>query len=66
MIMVMKKEYSAPEPTVVTFTVENGFIGSNVEMRTLILFDDMESNNVEGWAYNEDDETFGGGNISWL
>ena len=67
MIMDTKKEYTAPELTVVTFKTERGYASSTNRLTDLLfggpLFDGQSSGNTEAWDYNENDRTFG--NIGW-
>lgn len=66
--METKKEYIAPELTVVSFKTERGYAASNNPLAAFKLLTSlvgMDSGNMEEWYFNENDETFGNDAISW-
>lgn len=69
MIMETKKEYIAPELTVVTVKSERGYSASsdNPLAALQILADALSLNggNMESWTFDQEDQTFDNNTITW-
>lgn len=65
--METKKEYIAPELTVVSFKTERGYAASNplAAFKLLTSLVGMNSGNMEEWDFDQNDDTFGDDAISW-
>lgn len=66
--MEIKKEYIAPELTVVSFKTERGYAASNNPLAAFKLLTSlvgMNSGNMEEWDFDQNDDTFGDDAISW-
>ena len=65
--METKKEYIAPELTVVSFKTERGYAASNpfAAFKLLTSLVGMNSGNMEEWNFDQNDDTFGDDAISW-
>lgn len=65
--METKKEYTAPQLTVVSFKPERGYASS---FFFLHIFqneeeDGFDNNNQEYWLWNDNDNSFGGNDWGW-
>lgn len=65
--METKKEYIAPELTVVTFKSELGYASSGPEVLQVVnsLLGSLTGGNIEGWTYESTDETFNNSGFNW-
>ena len=64
--METKKEYIAPELTVVTFKTERGYAASNLAALSLLnQLIGLSTGNMQEWEFNENDETFNESTIHW-
>ncbi len=68
--METKKEYIAPELTVVSFKTERGYASSSENpLAALQIFTNMltglGSGNIEQWDYQQNDATLGDDAINW-
>ena len=70
MIMETKKEYIAPELTVVTVKSERGYSASSENpLAALQMLADalsgLNGGNMESWSFDQDDQTFDDNTIEW-
>ena len=67
--METKKEYTAPELTVVTVKAERGYAASSNNPLAALSFLNSLLNfgngNMETWSFDENDNTFDDSKISW-
>ena len=65
--METKKEYIAPELTVVTFKTERGYASSNplAAISLLNTLIGLNTGNMEAWSFDENDNTFDDNTIDW-
>lgn len=65
--METKKEYIAPELTVVTFKTERGYAASNplAAFRLLTQLVGIDNGSMEEWDFSESDDTFDDNTIDW-
>lgn len=65
--METKKEYIAPELTVVEFKSERGYASSGPDVLQVLnsLLGQISSSNIEGWEYNENNESFNNNDFNW-
>ena len=65
--METKKEYIAPELTVVTFKTERGYAASNplAALGLLNQLIGLSTGNMEEWNFSESDNTFDENRIEW-
>lgn len=69
--METKKEYTAPELTVVTFKTERGYAASsNNALAALQMLSNaltgLTGGNMEAWDYSSTDNTFDEDAIEWM
>ena len=70
MIMETKKEYIAPELTVVTVKSERGYsASSDNHLAALQMMVDalsgLNGGNMESWTFDQEDQTFDDNTITW-
>lgn len=70
MIMETKKEYIAPELTVVTVKSERGYSASSDNpLAALQMLADaltgLNGGNMESWTFDQEDQTFDDNTITW-
>ena len=70
MIMETKKEYIAPELTVVTVKSERGYSASSDNpLAALQMMVDaltgLNGGNMESWTFDQEDQTFDDNTITW-
>ncbi len=70
MIMETKKEYIAPELTVVTVKSERGYSASSDNpLAALQMLADalsgLNGGNMESWSFDQEDQTFDDNTITW-
>lgn len=70
MIMETKKEYIAPELTVVTVKSERGYSASSENpLAALQMLADalsgLNGGNMESWTFDQEDQTFDDNTITW-
>ena len=70
MIMETKKEYIAPELTVVTVKSERGYSASSDNpLAALQMLADalsgLNGGNMESWTFDQEDQTFDDNTIEW-
>ena len=67
--METKKEYTAPELTVVTFKTERGYAASsNNALAALQMLSNalgLSGGNIEAWDFDQNDNTFDDNAIDW-
>ena len=67
--METKKEYIAPELTVVTFRTERGYASSSPNplavLQILNAFTGLSGGNIETFTFDQTDQTFDGSGFSW-
>ncbi len=64
--METKKEYTAPELTVVSFKTERGYAASGFDAFKLISsLVGLNENNMEAWTIYEEDDAFDQTTIGW-
>lgn len=65
--METKKEYTAPELTVVTFKTERGYAASNplAALTVLSTLIGLNTGSMETWSFDENDNTFDDNTIDW-
>ena len=67
--METKKEYIAPELTVVSFKVERGSAASGdnpyAALQILNAFTGLSGGNIETFTFDQTDQTFDGSGFSW-
>lgn len=68
--METKKEYTAPELTVVTFKTERGYAASsNNSLAALQMLSNalsgLTGGNMEAWDFDQNDNTFDDNAIDW-
>lgn len=65
--METKKEYTAPELTVVTFKTERGYAASNplAALSVLSTLIGLNTGSMETWSFDENDNTFDDNTIDW-
>ncbi len=65
--METKKEYTAPELTVVTFKTERGYAASNplAALSVLSTLIGLNTGSMETWSFDENDNTFDDNTIEW-
>lgn len=64
--METKKEYIAPELTVVTFKTERGYAASNLAaLSVLSTLIGLNTGSMETWSFDENDNTFDDNTIDW-
>jgi hypothetical protein len=65
--METKKEYTAPELTVVSFKTERGYAASNplAALSVLSTLIGLNTGSMETWSFDENDNTFDDNTIDW-
>lgn len=66
--METKKEYIAPELTVVTFRTERGYASSPnplAALQILNAFTGLSGGNIETFTFDQTDQTFDGSGFGW-
>ena len=69
MIMETKKEYIAPELTVVTVKSERGYSASSdnplAALQMIVDAIGLNGGNMESWTFDQEDQTFDDNTITW-